>query len=591
MNEPSRLALADRPYRLQRMILTVCGRCLEEAPARELDYERDILQGDLVEQDGRVLLRRHCRRGHGEVVSLYEEDAALWASFQSWRVPTRWHTPDTAGDDLPVPMGYARGLGSLQEQHTCVLLTDITQDCDIACPVCFAACRPGVDRYARPKDILRSLDAVLEREGGHLDLVMLSGGEPTLHPELITLLDAVLERSVTRVVLNTNGIRVARDDGLLAALADRRKRVEVYLGYDGPARETYTALRGADLVRLKEAALARLSSARVFTTLACTVAAGVNEDAVGAVLDTALATAYVGGVVYQPLFGAPVRDPMDRVTSTGVLRRLEVQTAGRLRVDDFVPLPCSHPDCSTLTYLLQTDGGAWRSLPDLVGRERIREHLGLVGNRLVPDDAMWGALMGLLSGSMTVGRDELLDHLGTLTGACRLDLGGLARLVGHSILGRRQHVEDVVKRVKRISVKGFMDHWTLNVERLRQCCTHVPSLDPDAPVVRIPFCARNTLPGLRAHVERGLLPVIDFELVMPATCPGRVADPSRAVVRAGPGADPSRAVDRPVQGAGSSRVVAGWAALPSRAAAGSASRLLRLAAGSGRCRRASLARC
>ncbi|MBA2364398.1 MAG: radical SAM protein, partial [Chloroflexia bacterium] len=79
--------LALRPYTPIRMVLTVCGRCFEEDPDRRIEYETDILQGNLILMDGRVYLRRHCRRGHGEVMSLYEESFDLWNDLQQWRVP------------------------------------------------------------------------------------------------------------------------------------------------------------------------------------------------------------------------------------------------------------------------------------------------------------------------------------------------------------------------------------------------------------------------------------------------------------------------------------------------------------------------
>ena len=495
----------ERPYRLHRMVLCLCGKCLTERPDLELDYERDVLQGVLVEELGAIWLRRRCRRGHGEVVSLYEEEASLWRELQEWRVPSKWLEPDQALDARPIPMGYLDGLGSLQEQHTCVLVVDITEDCNVACPVCFNGSRPGRARYATPSSVLASVDAALAREGGRLDLVMLSGGEPTLHPRLEEITDGLLERNVTRVVVNTNGIRVARDDGLLRLLADRRRRVEVYLQFDGPDAAASRTLRGADLVATHDRALARLTGARVFTTLACAVAAGVNDDALGQVIRTALATDYVGGVMFQPLFGTPSVDPRHRVTTTGVITRLDAQCGGSLKASDFVALPCSHPDCTALTYLVRADGGAWRSLPDLVGRDRMKEHLGVAGNRLLPDDAMWEALTGLLSGSMSVSRGELVEHLATIAGACRLDVGGLIRTVGRSVLGGGDAVEQAALRVKRISVKGFMDAWTLSVERLRQCCVHVGTVPAQGSPVRIPFCARNAFPALYRSANAGLI--------------------------------------------------------------------------------------
>jgi uncharacterized radical SAM superfamily Fe-S cluster-containing enzyme len=497
----------ERPYRLHRMVLCLCGACRREHPDEPLDYERDVLQGVLVEEEGAIWLRRRCRRGHGEVVSLYEERADLWRELQEWRVPTKWIEPDQPDDARPIPMGYLGGLGALQEQHTCVLVLDVTEDCNIACPICFAGSHPGRSRYAPVDRLLASVDAALEREGGRLELVMLSGGEPTLHPRLEAILDGLLARQVTRVVLNTNGIRVAHDDALLRVLQDRRRRVETYLQFDGPDARASMELRGADLVATHEQALRRLTGARVFTTLACTVAAGVNDADLGHVIRTALETDYVGGVVFQPVFGAEasVVDPLRRVTTTGLIARLDAQCNGALKASDFVALPCSHPDCTALTYLVKADGGAWRSLPDLVGRDRMREHLGLAGNRLLPDDALWEALTGLLSGSMSVSREELVEHLAAISGACRLDVGGLIRMVGRSVLDRRDAVEQAALRVKRISVKGFMDAWTLNVERLRQCCVHVATIPADGPSVRIPFCARNTLPALYERANEGLV--------------------------------------------------------------------------------------
>ena len=487
------------------MVLAVCGECLREHPGLEIDYERDVLQGVLAEEDGAIWLRRRCRRGHGEVVSLYEEDAALWRGLQEWRVPARWLLPDQPADARPIPMGYLDGLGVLQEQHTCILVCDLTEDCNLACPICFAGSRPGRNRYLPADAVLSSVDAALEREGGRLDLVMLSGGEPTIHPEIEQIVDALVQRPVTRVVVNTNGLRIAGDDAFLEFLATRRRRVEVYLQYDGPSPTASRSLRGADLPAIRERALQRLTSNRVFTTLACTVALGVNADDLGDVLRIAVETPYVGGVAFQPLFGVAHVDPRERVTTTGVIRRLAAQAGGLVGTPDFLALPCSHPDCTAVTYLIRADGGDWQSLPALVGLDRLREHLGLVGNRIVPDDRMWQDLTALLSGSMSVSRADLVRHLVGVAQQCRLDVGGFVRTLGRSVLGREGAIEEAALRVKRITIKGFMDPWTLNVERLRQCCVHVATSGTSP--VRIPLCARNAFPQLYARANAGMMEV------------------------------------------------------------------------------------
>ncbi|MFH1475694.1 MAG: radical SAM protein, partial [Chloroflexota bacterium] len=421
---------ATSPYTVLRSIQTTCGACFAADPGRDVDYGMDILQGELVEREGKVLLRRRCRRGHGEVVSLYEEDHALWETLQHWRVPARTLVADQPGDDRPIPTGYVDGLNELQGQHTCIALIDLTDACNLRCPTCFAESGPEVDRFARTSDVLRAVDALIEREGGCLDVLMLSGGEPTLHPDLATILREIAARSVTRTVINTNGIRVAHDDRLLQQLASLRDRLEVYLQYDGVSEAATRHHRGADLRAMKDEALRRLTEARVFTTLACTVAEGVNDSEVGAVVDLALATDYVGGVTFQPVFAAgraPGFDPMTRLTTTGLLRRLGEQTDGRLGPADFVALPCSHPDCTALTYLLRRDDGTWASLPAIVGIDRLRQNLPLVGNRIVADDATVASLVRLLSAGASAGSPETAAAIGEVFHSCDIGVPGFVR--------------------------------------------------------------------------------------------------------------------------------------------------------------------
>src|SRR5438067_4635488 len=300
-----------RSYTPLRMVLTVCGHCFSEEPDRPIDYARDILQGLLAQEEGRVYLRRRCQRGHGEVVSLYEEDAALWSDLQQWRAPTREVTADDPANALPIPLSYFQGLGATQTQHSCILLVDINQACNLTCPACFAASDPLASSYLVREQVLGILDTTLEREGGDLDVLMLSGGEPTIHPQLEAILLAALERPVARILINTNGARLARDDRLLEFLAARRERVEIYLQFDGFEERTHRALRGEDLRGLKQRVIERLTAAEIYTTLVMTVAQDVNDHELGAVANLALRTRHVAGVMYQPVFGSGRSVPID----------------------------------------------------------------------------------------------------------------------------------------------------------------------------------------------------------------------------------------------------------------------------------------
>jgi uncharacterized radical SAM superfamily Fe-S cluster-containing enzyme len=244
----------------------------------------------------------------------------------------------------------------------------------------------------------------------------------------------------------------------------------------------------------------------MFTTLTMVVTDGVNDHEIGPVADYAFATDYIAGVAYQPVFGSgranPI-DPMRRMTTTGVLKRLGPQTGGRASADDFIALPCSHPDCCAITYFVRDDSGSYRSIPKMVGTERLKANLSVVGNRIAADDELWDALIGMMSETTTISRPELIDYLLNICEACDLSVGGFIKDVGRYLLKGERAAELVALRTKRLSVKSFMDAWTMNIERLQQCCVHVGSIDGDSDPVRIPFCARQLFGSLRQRTSVG----------------------------------------------------------------------------------------
>ncbi len=185
---------------------------------------------------------------------------------------------------------------------------------------------------------------------------------------------------MTRILVNSNGLLIARDDELLDLLTRHRERVEVYLQFDGVSAEASRHHRGGDLRGgLKAAAVRRLSEREIFTTLVMTAALGVNDGEIGDVVTLALDTPYVSGVSVQPQFGSGrsgVIDPMNRLTHTGVLKRLGPQTDGLVSWRDLTALPCSHPHCCSVGYMIRDDSDQWRSLTALMGHDRLKENLG-----------------------------------------------------------------------------------------------------------------------------------------------------------------------------------------------------------------------
>jgi uncharacterized radical SAM superfamily Fe-S cluster-containing enzyme len=454
-----------------------------------------------------VWLTRNCP-DHGAIVTLYDEDPEILAYLEQWTAPTKPPTPDDPFNDDPLPLGYQDGLGAKQIQHTCILLEDVTNACNLRCPTCFAASTPDDTTMAPLAAVLANVDRRLELEGGRLDVVMVSGGEPTLYPQLAELLDALQERQIVRILLNTNGISLARDDRLLSYLEEHSDRIELYLQFDGLRGETSLHHRGADLNSIKKRAIQRVTDAGVFTTLVMAAALGVNDDEIGDVLLYALETPFIGGVTIQPVFGSGRGygiDPLDRLTHTGVLRRLGPQTRGVIKWDDLIGLPCSHPHCASVGYMLRTDDGGWRSLVSLIGHEQLAGHLELVSNRIVDPDItkqlsrlVRDSLRGLFSNRTSLSDDNFRQLFANINSVCDLQIGALVHKA--ATLSRR-HDElrsALATRVKRIQIKPFMDMNTMLEERLIQCCVHVGTMADHEHHQCIPFCAAQAWPELSA---------------------------------------------------------------------------------------------
>lgn len=492
-----------RDYRVHRYVNAFCPFCHQEAPNRPLAEVRR-LSGWLAVRGDTVWLERGCP-DHGLVRTLYDESVEILTYLEQWTAPTKVHEPDVTGNFKPVPSAYEDGLPEMQTQHTCILLEDITDHCNLRCPTCFAESAPSMSSVAPLESVLASIDARLAHENGRIDVLMLSGGEPTLYPRLAELLDEVTARPVVRILVNTNGLRIAQDDELLALLRRHRERVEVYLQYDGESGDAVTFHRGADIRRFKERAIERLSDSGVFTTLTMTAALGVNDDEIGLVLKRALDTPYVGGVTVQPVFGSGRShdiDAQDRLTHTGVLARLEGQTAGLVTWRDLTALPCSHPHCCSVGYLLRDDSGSWRSLTSLVGHEKLKQWLDLEPDTLanrIADDAIPATMKKVVKDSMLdlLSEQSSLSHpsIGNIwkdiCENCDLGIGTLTTLAASSLPGQRQRLRRMLgERVVRVTVKPFMDLSTMIEERLTQCCVHVATVNESSGAHQCaPFCA------------------------------------------------------------------------------------------------------
>ena len=323
------------------------------------------------------------------------------------------------------------------------------------------------------------------RTEGTPEVVQFSGGEPTLHPQIIDFVKAAKVRGIRFVMINTNGRRIAHDDTFVAQLAEVRP--SFYFQFDGFDRKTGLALRGeADIVEEKIRALDRLAAVGLNVTIVPAIERGVNEHEIGRIVDFAIAHPAIRGINFQPVFhvGRHLQhDPMRRITIPDILELIAAQTAGRFIVSDFIPVPCCFPTCNSVTYAF-VDGDRVVPLPRIVN---VYEYLDYLTNRAVPDFSLEirGALEGLWSSSSVAGSQKSVEELTLSCQACGLSD---ALTVG-----------DLAKHMIMIMVQDFMDPWTFNQKNVMKCCKEF--LLPGGK--QIPFCAYNTV-GYREQARAQL---------------------------------------------------------------------------------------
>ena len=236
---------------------------------------------------------------------------------------------------------------------------------------------------------------------GNPEAVQLSGGEPTIHPQILEMVEAATRAGIRHVMVNTNGIRLARDPDFASQLAARG--AHVYLQFDGFAAETHLALRGRDLRRDKERALEHCAEAGLSVTLVAAVERGLNEHEVGDIVRFGVRHPAVNSVVFQPVTHAGRHrpfDPLTRLTNPDVMGMIAAQVPEWFRQTDFVPVPCCFPTCRSITYAL-VDGDEVLPLPRLVD---VESHLDYVSNRMLPDFSIRASLEKLWSASAVPAR-------------------------------------------------------------------------------------------------------------------------------------------------------------------------------------------
>jgi len=460
-------AKKDADYVFYELTRSICPHC------------RKVIDAQVILRNNKVYMRKRCPEC-GPFEALIYADAEAYTSFVKYNKPGT--IPLARGTETRDGCPYDCGLCPDHQQHTCLGIIEVNSNCNMNCPLCFSDARPGFSLAL--EEVEQMLDDLLRTEGSP-EVVQFSGGEPTIHPQIVEFVQAAKARNIPFVMINTNGKRIAHDDRFLEQLNEVRP--SIYFQFDGFDSETYKVIRGEPgILEEKLRALDRLARIGLNVTIVPAIERGVNDHEIGKIVDFAIQHPAICGVNFQPAFHAGrhiAHDPLMRMTIPDVLRLIEEQTAGKFRIGDFVPVPCCFPTCNSVTYAF-VEGDKVTPLPRIIN---VYDYLDYITNRVMPDFSLdvRSALEGLWSSSSVAGSQKSADQFAFSCKACGI--------TDNSTIG------DLADNMIMIMLQDFMDPWTFNQKNLMKCCKEF--LLPGGK--QIPFCAYNTI-GYREQARAQL---------------------------------------------------------------------------------------
>lgn len=462
------------PYIFHSQTMSLCETCHDTVPAKV------ILEG------GKAYFVKRCP-DHGVQKTLVSTDADYFQLAKSFLKPGDRPQHVAGRTDYGCP--WDCGLCPDHEQHSCLAIVEINEICNIACPVCFADSTPHKGGHRTLDEVRRMLDTVVKAEG-EADLVQLSGGEPTLHPQFFDILAECKARPIRHVMVNTNGIRIAEELEFARRLAEFTPGLEVYLQFDSLRPAALKAIRGADMTRIRRQALENLEAAGVATTLVCVVSRGHNDDEMGDIVRHALEWPCVRGVTFQPVqLAGRVPETVNNQTAKSQrvvlseIRRNLGEDGSVFGLDDIIPLPC-HPEMIAIAYGLRK-GRTVVPVTSLIPRE---EFLAAAPNAITfeKNEALRDKLVDLFSlGTFTESTEKMAQFL-----CCLPEFPQPQNLSYADIF--------------RVAIVEFMDAYNFCVGSVKRSCIHFATLDGRM----IPFDTYNLfyrngrIGGIRQRLDR-----------------------------------------------------------------------------------------
>ncbi len=440
---------------------------------------RILVDAQILFRDGSVYLRTICPV-HGASEALIARSAQwYWKTVNSRQLPDR---PKKFSTQLKKGCPFDCGLCSWHEKACHLPIFSITNACNLKCPICFTYNRDD-RKYFMPEEEFRSIvDWIIESEG-EIDLINITGGEPTLHPNLPGLLHYAKRKGIGRITVNSNGIRLANDERLVEELA--REGVYIVLSFNTFRSDVAIRMHGSDIFPTKLEALRLLEKHNVQTTILNVAAKGINDDEIGNIIELLLSKDFIRSVTIQTMtftgFGGGTFSPRKRLPLDEAIDAIVQSHPSRFRQDDFVPLPGTHPLCYSICYLFVYQDIVL-PLRRLFEPEEFEQIIG-VKYLMRPGDRLQKILMEKINelwsrqdGDSDAGRQlRFLKHF----------ISALYPAGKNLTAFERQKIAE--QYVKTIYIHSHMDEETFDVSRVIRC----GDLVPDSTKTFIPACSYN----------------------------------------------------------------------------------------------------
>jgi len=434
---------------------SVCPVCLKKINAR------------VVELNGDTYIEKTCSV-HGEF------SAVIWRGlpkYEQWGIGQEGFGPEQSLKEAKQGCPYDCGLCTDHKSETCTVLMEVTSDCNMKCPVCFAQANES-KREIQPdlSELKEMLEAIIA-SGGPFPL-QLSGGEPTVREDLPEIIEVAKEMGFKHVQVNTNGLKLAEDPAYAKTLKKSGLDL-IYLQFDGVTDDVYQITRGRDLVDIKEKAIEHCMNAKLAVQLVPVVIPKVNDHQIGAIIDYAKKwMPLVKGVHFQPVsyFGRFPEQPKNetRITLPEVIQLMEVQTKGEIKVSNFPPRKRKDSHCGFSGFFILDDADVLRSTTTFSSEN---SNLLRFDNRVKTNPSQH--VRNFIEKKSVYVEEE--------TCACTS--------ANNAVKATKSGVVASRSKTHYLSISGmpFQDAWTLDLDRLEGCCVHV--MDRKTKTM-IPFCSK-----------------------------------------------------------------------------------------------------